>query len=274
MRGRSDAVSPFRGRVAGHGTLALRCPIQHNPSTSPRPLCHHGDSTFWQPRGFSRRKGHGRRRRTLLLSGRRFSGCARGRRGCGLCHTRFRGPPAGHDKNPKLALGEIAFLTVTACTDFGAFVDWDCPRNCWFRSRADQEVAVGERSPIGLYVDNTGAWRGPCGQRVAGRKQHFVPGEWVEGEAWRNDPAIGLFVIVQRRFVGLVQARTARPVARASDSFRVTHVHQTARSSCHCAGTRTRSWRPTRRRSCNCSAGQARQARGSLDPEQFALSSA
>ena len=34
------------------------------------------------------------------------------------------GRPLATTKTPRLALEEVAFLTVTACTDVGAFVDW------------------------------------------------------------------------------------------------------------------------------------------------------
>ena len=38
------------------------------------------------------------------------------------------GRPLATTATPKLGLGEVAFLTVTACTDFGAFVDWGLPK--------------------------------------------------------------------------------------------------------------------------------------------------
>jgi predicted RNA-binding protein (virulence factor B family) len=59
-----------------------------------------------------------------------------------------------------------------------------------------------------------------------GGSDAFVCSEWVEGEAWRDDPAIGLFVIVQRRFVGLVPKQEPHSLSRGqAANFRVTHVH-------------------------------------------------
>ncbi len=95
------------------------------------------------------------------------------------------GRPLATMKTPRLALGEVAFLTVTACTDFGAFVDGGLPK----------EVLVP-------FAEQT-------------RELH------VGGRH-----AIGLFVIVERRFVGLLprhEPHTLRPGDAAR--FRVAHVH-------------------------------------------------
>jgi uncharacterized protein len=47
----------------------------------------------------------------------------------------------------------------------------------------------------------------------------------VEGEAWRQDPEIGLFVIVERGFVGLVPRHEPHTLSRGQAArFRVTHV--------------------------------------------------
>ena len=49
--------------------------------------------------------------------------------------------------------------------------------------------------------------------------------EWVEGEAWRNEPEIGLFVIVERAFVGLVPRSEPHTLSRGEAArFRVTNV--------------------------------------------------
>jgi hypothetical protein len=138
------------------------------------------------------------------------------------------GRPLATTTTPKLALGEIAFLTVTACTDFGAFVDWGLPKELLVPfAEQTRKLKIGERSPIGLYIDDSGRLAGTM--RVTewlGGSDTLVPGEWVEGEAWRNDPEIGLFVIVQRRFVGLVPKHEPHTLARGqAASFRVTHVH-------------------------------------------------
>lgn len=138
------------------------------------------------------------------------------------------GRPLATMKTPRVALGEVAFLTVTACTDFGAFVDWGLPKELLVPfAEQTREVRVGERHAIALYLDKS--------DRLAGTMRvsellsvggSFHRGEWVEGEAWREDPAIGLFVIVERRFVGLLPSHEPHTL-RVGDAgrFRITHVH-------------------------------------------------
>jgi predicted RNA-binding protein (virulence factor B family) len=86
---------------------------------------------------------------------------------------------------------------------------------------------VGERHPIGLYLDNTGRLAGTMRvNQMLTTDGEFHQGEWVEGEAWRNEPGIGLFVIVERRFLGLVPADEPHALTRGEASrFRVTRVH-------------------------------------------------
>ena len=138
------------------------------------------------------------------------------------------GRPLATTTTPRLALGEVAFLNVTACTEFGAFVDWGLPKELLVPfAEQTREVRVGQRHPVGLYLDRTDRLAGTMRiselLAVGGR---FHRGEWVEGEAWRVDPEIGLFVIVERRFVGLLprhEPHALRPGDAAR--FRVAHVH-------------------------------------------------
>jgi predicted RNA-binding protein (virulence factor B family) len=138
------------------------------------------------------------------------------------------GRPLATTATPKLGLGEVAFLTVTACTDFGAFVDWGLPKELLVPfAEQTRKLRVGERQPIGLYIDNTGRLAGTMRvSELLDTSSAFVHGEWVEGEAWRDDPDIGLFVIVHRRFVGLVPKQEPHTMSRGQAArFRVTHVH-------------------------------------------------
>lgn len=138
------------------------------------------------------------------------------------------GRPLATTKVPEVALDEVAFLTVTACTEFGAFVDWGLPKELLVPfAQQTRELRAGERHAIGVYLDNTGRLAGTMRvSELLSPGGTFHRGEWVEGEAWREDPAIGLFVIVERRFVGLLprhEPHTLRPGDAAR--FRVAHVH-------------------------------------------------
>jgi predicted RNA-binding protein (virulence factor B family) len=138
------------------------------------------------------------------------------------------GRPLATTTEPRLALGEVAFLGVTACTEFGAFVDWNLPKELLVPfAQQTKEVRVGERHPIGLYLDNTGRLAGTMRVReLLGSDGEFRRGQWVEGEAWREDPEIGLFVIVERRYLGLVPKHEPHPLRRGDAAhFRVAHVY-------------------------------------------------
>jgi predicted RNA-binding protein (virulence factor B family) len=59
------------------------------------------------------------------------------------------------------------------------------------------------------------------------RATGFQLDEWVDGEAWRNPPEVGLFVIVQRRFIGLVPKHEPHALARGQAArFRVAELFE------------------------------------------------
>lgn len=127
----------------------------------------------------------------------------------------------------ELSPGEVAFLTVTAVTEIGAFVDWGKPKELLVPfAEQTRELHVGDREPIGVYVDNTGRFAGTMRIRellTAGGE--FATGEWISGEAWRNEPGVGLFVIMERRFLGLLPAEEPHSLTRGqAASFRVASV--------------------------------------------------
>ncbi len=136
--------------------------------------------------------------------------------------------PLATTRTPKLALGEVAFLEVKACTEFGAFADSGLPKELFIPfSEHTTKLYVGALHPIGLYLDSSGRLAGTMrvNKLLDQERAPFERGQWVSGEAWRNDPDIGLFVILERRFVGLVPASEPHSLARGESArFRVTHV--------------------------------------------------
>jgi uncharacterized protein len=135
--------------------------------------------------------------------------------------------PIATVRPPRLALGEVAFLEVTDVARFGAFVDWGLPKELLVPlAEQTRDLRVGERHPVGLFVDDTG--RLAATMRVSEMlraRGEFEVDEWAEGEAWRNEPGIGLFVILERRFVGLVPASEPHALSRGEAArFRVANV--------------------------------------------------
>ncbi len=128
---------------------------------------------------------------------------------------------------PKVERGEVAFLRVTQLTSFGAFFDWGLPKELLVPIKEQtRDLAVGDVHAIGVYLDDTGRLAGTM--RVSEMLREtgdFEQGEWVEGESWRHEPDIGVFVIVERSFVGLLPKTEPHSLRRGdSAKFRVANV--------------------------------------------------
>jgi len=136
--------------------------------------------------------------------------------------------PIATTREPKLTLGEVTFLEITATTPIGAFVDWGLPKELLVPfAQQSRELFVGERQPIGLYVDNTGRLAGTMfvTDMISHRPPKVELDEWIAGEAWRNEPEIGLFAILERSYVGLVPASEPHTLRRGEVAkFRVSHI--------------------------------------------------
>jgi hypothetical protein len=136
--------------------------------------------------------------------------------------------PVATTRVPKLALGQVAFLEVTSVTSIGAFVDWGLGKELLIPfAQQSKELYVGERQPIGLYLDKTARLAGTMfvTDLLAGRPRKVAFDEWLVGEAWRNDPEIGLFAILEKSFVGLVPASEPHRLERGDTArFRVANI--------------------------------------------------
>jgi uncharacterized protein len=135
--------------------------------------------------------------------------------------------PIATTRRPKLERGEVRFLKVTAVTKIGAFVDWGLPKELLVPfAEQTLELAPGQRHPIGLQLDRSGRLCGTMRVRellyTGGR---FDRDEIVEGEAWRDEPGVGLFCILERKYVGLLPASEPHALARGEPTtFRIKHV--------------------------------------------------
>ncbi len=112
-------------------------------------------------------------------------------------------------RTPRLLLGEVAFLTATDTTNIGAFFDWGLVKELLVSKREQTcDIAVGDRYAIALVIDTSGPAPRLAGTMRISERLGPLPalaaGDWVDGEAWRHDPAIGTFVILARRGVGLI----------------------------------------------------------------------
>ncbi len=128
---------------------------------------------------------------------------------------------------PKLKLGEVAFLTVVDVAEFGAFCDWGLAKHLLVpRAEQTTDLAIGDRHPICLYLDDSKRLAGTM--RVSERLRephHYRQGDWAQGEAWRREPELGTFVILDRRHVGLLPASEKNQLRRGDAArFRIANV--------------------------------------------------
>lgn len=135
--------------------------------------------------------------------------------------------PIATTRTPRVSLGEVDFLMVTDTTPFGAFVSWGLRKDLLVPLREQiRTMKVGERYAVGLYLDDTGRLAGTT--RVAellkdGRKLDLD--EWVAGVAWREEPGLGLFVILEKKALALLPlTEPHRLFPGDAARFRVAHV--------------------------------------------------
>jgi uncharacterized protein len=141
--------------------------------------------------------------------------------------------PIATTRAPKLARGEVAMLMVVDVTPFGAFMSWGLKKDLLVPLREQtRAVRVGETCAIGLYLDDTGRLAGTMRVaellRASALEDDAGDGtdDWREGVAWREEPGLGLFVILEKRTLALLPASEPHTL-RAGDAgrFRITHVH-------------------------------------------------
>jgi predicted RNA-binding protein (virulence factor B family) len=140
--------------------------------------------------------------------------------------------PIATMRAPRIALGEVAFLTVKDVTRIGAFFDWGLVKELLVPfAEQTRDVMRGERHPIGLYLDDSRRLAGTMRvSEMLRSKGEFRDDEWVEGEVWRVEPGIGTFVIVERAFVGLLPESEPHALVRGDRGrFRIANVLVDAR---------------------------------------------
>lgn len=143
-------------------------------------------------------------------------------------HRDSEGRPLATKRTPVVTLGQVAFMKVTQRTKVGAFVDWGLPKELLVPfAEETTEMRVGERYAVGLYVDKSGRLAGTMRVAEMLHRADVSPNEWVMGEAWREVPGVGLFVIVEKGSVGLLPKDEHHELARGEAArFRVSHVHE------------------------------------------------
>jgi predicted RNA-binding protein (virulence factor B family) len=136
--------------------------------------------------------------------------------------------PIASARPPLIERDQVAFLRVSDVTRIGAFVDIGLAKELLVPfGEQTHELTPGDVEPFGLVLDRSGRLAGTMKVReLLHTGGEFQLDEWVEGEAWRKEPGIGVFVILERRFVGLLPAHEPHTLRYGqATSFRVVNVH-------------------------------------------------
>jgi hypothetical protein len=136
--------------------------------------------------------------------------------------------PIATTRTPKITLGEVDFLMVVSVAPFGAFMSWGLKKDLLVPHREQvRAMRVGERHAIGLYIDDTGRLAGTAriSEMLRAGGEH-PRDEWVDGVAWRAEAGLGLFVILEKRFLALLPATEPhRLYPGDTERFRIAHIH-------------------------------------------------
>jgi hypothetical protein len=132
--------------------------------------------------------------------------------------------PLATTRRPLVERGLVAFLEVTQTTHFGAFVDWGLAKELLVPfAEQTAEMRRGRRYPVSVSLDPTGRLIGTMKvtEVLRASSLQLAAGDYVEGE----EPRLGVFVILDRRGVGLLPASEPHDLVRGDRArFRVSRV--------------------------------------------------
>ncbi len=145
----------------------------------------------------------------------------------GFIHLDSKDTPLATLRVPLVTLGEVAFLRVIDEAKMGHFVGWGLAKDLLLPHAEQTEAAeVGQSYFVSPYIDDSG--RLAATMRVSSLLSAgggFALRAWVPGVAYRDDPKIGLFVILARRFIALLPAAEPHGLAIGQAAeFRISRI--------------------------------------------------
>ncbi len=139
--------------------------------------------------------------------------------------------PVATTVSPKITLGEVARLKVSALAGIGAFLDWGLEKELFLPFREQtRKVKAGEEVLVALYLDKS--------QRLCATmklypylstRPPYQMGDEVKGTVYEISDNFGIFVAVDDRYQGLIPKREAAgagAVVGETISARVSRVHE------------------------------------------------
>ena len=109
-------------------------------------------------------------------------------------------------QKPKLALGEIALLTVKQTSPIGAFLDWGLAKDLFLPFKETKgEIRPGQKVLVTLYVDKSRRLAATMRvDRLLRADSPYREGDKVTGTVYAVKEEIGAFVAVDNTYFGLI----------------------------------------------------------------------
>ena len=137
--------------------------------------------------------------------------------------------PVATMRVPKIEVGQIRPLKVTAITRIGAFLDWGLAKELLLPFHEQTaKVQIGRSYAVYCYLDKTGR---PCAtMKIYNHLSSDAPydkGDWVDGYVYQINPEIGALMAVNFLYHGLIPIKelTAEIKTGMTVKCRVTGKH-------------------------------------------------
>ena len=136
--------------------------------------------------------------------------------------------PIATTRFPKAEVGEFALLNVVQVSKIGAFLDWGLEKDLFLPFTEQlHRVKPQEKVLVYLYIDKSGRI---CGtMRVSSHFQkpkHLKENDWVDGIVYSVHPEIGVFVLVEGKYSGLLPKGQYHRAFRVGEEIRLRIAHK------------------------------------------------
>ncbi len=127
-------------------------------------------------------------------------------------------------KKPKLTVGEIAALKVAEVTKIGAFLDWGLEKDLFLPFREQLGVVVkGGTYLVGLYVDKSNRLCATMktNKLLGTEMPPYKQNDRVQGTIHRISKELGVFVVLDNKYIGLIPNKELYGKYNEGDSIEV-----------------------------------------------------
>ncbi|MDO5755253.1 MAG: S1-like domain-containing RNA-binding protein [Tissierellia bacterium] len=140
--------------------------------------------------------------------------------------------------HPKLKRGEVGPLNCVSVTNIGAFLDWGLKKDLFLPFSEQQgHVVQGKNYFVAVYIDKSNRLCGSMQiQKHLQGTDQFEENDEVNGMVYNIVPEIGAFVVVDKKYQGLIRRENYQGILEPGDEIkaRVMHVKEDGRLDLSC----------------------------------------